>query len=269
MPTLDLDGRELHYEVTGEGPAVVLIHSAIADHTLWDPQVEALAPRFRVVRYDVAGFGRSPLPPGPFSHLADLDALVEQVGLTRASVVGSSFGGGIALEYALARQDLVDALVLVAPGLPDHDWSEERQRVDEEETRLFEAGDFDGAAEGQLRAWVDGPRRGPDAVDPALRERARRMILRSYEHYADAEKAGEPTPQWPDPRAVTRLGELRIPTLVVVGDEEASDMLEIGRRLEREIAGARMVVVPDAAHLLPLERPEELNRVLLEFLSAR
>jgi pimeloyl-ACP methyl ester carboxylesterase len=268
VPQLEIDGRTLHYEVAGEGAPVVLVHSAIADSSLWDAQLPALAPSFRVVRYDVAGFGQSPLPPGSLSHVHDLRALLAHVGVERAAVVGNSMGGRIALEYALSFPRLVDALVLIAPGLADHDWSEEMQRADDEETQRFEAGDFEGAAESQLRFWVDGPSRGPDAVDPALRERARRMILRSYELYAEAAKAGEPKAEWLDPPSSARLNELVVPTLVVVGDQDASDLLEIAERLEREIAGARKAIVPGAAHLLPLERPDELNRLLLEFLAA-
>jgi 3-oxoadipate enol-lactonase len=267
VPTLAVDGRELYYEVAGDGPAVVLVHSAIADHSLWDAQVEALAPRVRVVRYDVAGFGESRLPSGPFSHLDDLHALIEHVGVERAAVVGNSNGGRIALEYAIAHPEVVERLVLIAAGLPDHDASDDLRHADADEERLYESGDLEGAADGQVRFWVDGPGRGPDAVDPALRERFRRMILRSYKLYAAAETDGEPVSQWLDPPASERLGELRIPTLLVVGDADVSDMFAMAGRFEREIPGARTVVVSGAAHGLPLERPDELNRILLEFLS--
>lgn len=268
MPTAVVNGRALHYEVVGDGPAVVLIHSAIADASLWDPQVDALRHRYRVLRYDVAGYGRSPYPSGRFSHLHDLQRLLDEVGIERAAFVGSSMGGRIALEYALLSPHAVEKLVLVAPALGDHEWSEELQRADDEETARFEAGDFDGAAESQLRVWVDGPRRSPAAVDPSLRDRARRMIVRSYELYAEAEKDGEPAGgEWLDPPASERVGQLAVPTLIVVGGEDASDMFEIADRLEREIRGARKAIVRRAAHLLPLERPEELNRLLLEFLG--
>ncbi len=182
--------------------------------------------------------------------------------------MGNSFGARIALEYTVAHPDAVAALVLVAPGFPDHEWTTEVRRADEQETRLFEAGDFEGAAETQLRLWVDGPGRGPDAVPSALRERARRMILRSYELYAEAAEGGEPQTQWPDPPASARLDEIRVPTLIVVGEHDVADMFNIADRLEAGIAGARTVVVAGAAHLLPLERPDELNRILDEFLSA-
>lgn len=93
------------------------------------------------------------------------------------------------------------------------------------------------------------------------------MVLRSYEIYAEAAKDGEPGPDEPlDPPASVRLDEVRSPTLIVIGDADVPDMLEISERLERGIPGARRVVVPDAAHALPLERPDELNRLLHEFL---
>ena len=268
MPTLARDGRELFYEVAGDGAAVVLVHAGIADASQWDAQVEALRERHRVVRYDVAGFGRSPLRPGALSHVADLHVLLEHVGVERAALVGNSMGGRIALELAVAHPEVVDALVLVAPGIPGHDWSEEMQAADREETDLFEAGDLAGAAEGQVRLWVDGRGRGPEAVDPALRERVRRMVLRSYELYAEAARDGEePTVEWPEPPAGGRLGEIRVPTLVVLGEHDVPDMFEIADRLEGEIEGARKAVVPGAAHLVPMERPLEFNRLLLDFLA--
>jgi 3-oxoadipate enol-lactonase len=266
---VNVDGRSLFYEVVGHGPAVVLVHSAIADSSLWDGQVEALAPRFRIVRYDAAGFGQSLRRPGPFSHVADLRAVLDHVGVRRAALVGSSMGARVALEYALTYPDGVEALVLHAPGLPDHEWSAEMRRADEEEEKLFDAGDFAGAADGQVRFWVDGPGRSPDAVDARIRERVREMTLRSYELYAEAAKDGEPAPTtWLDPPVSARLREVPVPTLVVVGAHDVGDMHDIADRLEQEIPRARKVVIPDAAHALPLERPEELNRLLLEFLSA-
>lgn len=266
---VDVGGRELHYAVSGDGPVVVLIHSAIADSSLWDAQAAALSPGFRVVRYDVAGYGRSPLRPGPFSHVRDLHELLTHVGVERAAVVGNSMGGRIALEYTLAHPEVVAALALVAPGLPGHEWTVDVQRADREEHERFDAGDFEGAAETLLRLWVDGPGRGRGSVDPALRERGRAMIVRSYELHAEAAKDGEPGPvEWLDPPASARLGEVRVPTLVVFGDEDVPDMREIADRLERGIPGARKVVVAGAAHLLPMERPDDLNRLLLEFLGA-
>ncbi len=105
MPTLVRDGRELYYEVAGDGPAVVFIHAGIADMSQWDAQVEALRDRFRVVRYDVAGFGRSPLAPGAFSHVRDLHALLEHLGVValRSSATRTARGSRSSTRSSIRR----------------------------------------------------------------------------------------------------------------------------------------------------------------------
>jgi 3-oxoadipate enol-lactonase len=262
-----VEPRPVEYEVVGEGPPVVLIHSDVADSRLWGAQVEALAPSHLVVTYDRPGHGRTPLPPGPFSHVADLRGLLERLGLERASLVGCSGGGNGALEFALSYPDRVDRLVLVAAGLPGWDWSAEMEAADEEETRLVDAGNLEGAAEGQVRLWAVGRRR-PDEVDPALREYTREAVLQSYRHYRSAEEQGEVGPNVRiDPPSWERLGDVRAPTLVVIGDADVEDLHGIADRLAAEIPGARKEVVANAAHMLPMERPQELNRLLLEFLA--
>jgi pimeloyl-ACP methyl ester carboxylesterase len=263
-----MEPRPVEYEVAGEGPPVVLIHSDVADARLWRAQVDALSPSHLVVTYDRPGFGRTPIPPGPFSQVADLRALLDRLGLERVSLVGCSGGGTVALDFALAYPERVDRLVLVAPGLAGWEWSAEMQAADEEETRLFEAGDDAGAAEGQVRLWADG-RRQPDEVDAGLREYTREAVLSSYAHYRAAmAQGGEPGPaERLDPPAAERLGELRAPTLIVIGAADVEDLHAIADRLAAGIPNARKEVVPNAAHMLPLERPDELNRLLLDFLA--
>ena len=162
----------------------------------------------------------------------------------------------------------MERLVLVGPGLSGHEWSAASAQADREEERLFEAGDFNGAAEVSLRQWVDGPGQPPGRVEPGIRERVREMILRSYELYSDVLPEGEPGPvERLDPPAGTRLGEVRAPTLILVGDLDVPDILAICDRLETGIAGARKVVMHGTAHVPNMERPEEFNRLVLAFLS--
>src|ERR671936_3184279 len=113
---------QLHYEVAGAGPPVVFVHAGIADSRMWDAQFASFADDFRVVRYDIAGFGRSPLRGGPFCHWRDLVALLDELRIEQAALVGNSFGGRIALDVAIAAPERVSALVLVAPGLGRWDW---------------------------------------------------------------------------------------------------------------------------------------------------
>jgi 3-oxoadipate enol-lactonase len=251
------------HEVSGSGPPLVLLHEGIADSRMWVHQLPVLEPEFTVVRIDQRGFGRSPLPAGRFSRVDDVVSVLDELGLERATVVGASLGGRVALELAAAHPERVERLVAVAPGLGDHDWSEEVKRSWEAEEEAYEAGDLDRATDLNVRLWVDGPRRGPDAVPAEVREFVRTMLREAFEL---PEPDPLPESAWPEPSVGGRLGELRMPTLVVVGDEDVPDMLEIADRLEREIPGARKVVLRDTAHMLPLERPQEFNRILLDFL---
>jgi pimeloyl-ACP methyl ester carboxylesterase len=118
-------GGELYYEESGEGPAVVLGHAGIADHTMWDAQVDPFSERYRVVRYDLRGFGRSSTPETDYAPHDDVRALLAHLNIDRAAVVGVSMSGGIAVDFALAHPEMLWALVPVAAGMDGYDWSAE------------------------------------------------------------------------------------------------------------------------------------------------
>jgi 3-oxoadipate enol-lactonase len=243
---------------------VLLIHAGICDSGMWEPQWESFPPGHQTVRCDLRGFGRTPIPPGAFSNAADVVELLERLGLGPASLVGVSLGGRVALEVAVARPDLVSALVLVAPGLPGHDWSQGLQEAWGEEEAALEAGDLDEAVEVSLRTWVDGPRREPEDVDPAVRERVGEMQLRAYELQVPVGEAAEEELLVSDLAA--RLGEVKVPTLILVGDEDVPDMQTITERLEREIPGSRRETIANTAHVPSMERPREFDELVLSFL---
>lgn len=255
----------LYHEVTGTGPAVVLVHEGICDSRMWDPQWASLAGRFRLVRYDMRGFGRSPLPPEPYSNARDLLDVMDAVGVERATLIGVSLGGRVALEVALAQPDRVSALVLVAPGLPDHEWSPAFKEFGAAEEAAFEQGDMDAAAEVNVRFWVDGPNRGPDVVDPAIRDLVREMQRRAFELQEPTWEQAPEEPLAPDLGA--RLGEIRQPALVLVGDQDQPDMLAIAERLGRSLPNAESATIADTAHVPSMERPQEFDRLVTDFLS--
>jgi 3-oxoadipate enol-lactonase len=256
----------LTYDVDGEGPAVILIHEGIADRRMWEPQIGPFTGAgYRVVRYDLRGYGDSELSSGPFSNTGDLEGLLDHLGIERASLVGVSYGGRIALEFAILHPERVEALVLVGAGLRDADWSDEIKRFGEEEDRLLEAGDVEGATELNLRIWVDGPSRGRDEVDPAVRERVREMQRRAFELQLPVPDAGPDSPF--DPPATARLDEVRAPTLVLVGELDQPDILRIADQLADGISGARKAVMAGTAHVPSMEKPEEFNELVLEFLG--
>jgi 3-oxoadipate enol-lactonase len=244
---------------------VLLLHAGIADSRMWRPQVEVLeAAGHQVIAPDLRGFGERRLEPAPFSHLRDTEALLDRP----VAVVGNSLGGRVALELALHRPDLVERLAVIAPGLPGWDWSEETRAGWAAEEAAFDAGEFETAAEAAVRLWVDGPNRSADEVDPDLRTLVTAMVLRSYELQKGAWEAGADEEDVLTPPVGERLGEIRCPTLVLVGTDDVADMRAIAEHVAASVPDARLVHLRAASHLPSLERAEEVNGVLLAFLGS-
>lgn len=263
----EINGAQLYYEVAGAGKPVVFSHAAIADNRMWDDQFAAFAERYRVIRFDHRSMGRSSMPPGPFALREDIYGLMRFLDVERAALIGCSMGGSAVLDCALAHPEAVAALVLVGSGVSGQQISEEEQQQGAAIFGPIEAaikrGDFDEANELELRLWVDGLRRTSAQVNPAVRERAREMNLNDLKRGHEFE-LGQSQPL--EPPAIGRLGEVRCPTLVVVGDEDVPPIVATADLLARSISGARKAVIHDAAHLPNMEHPAEFNRLVLDFL---
>jgi 3-oxoadipate enol-lactonase len=252
----------LAHEVAGSGPALLLVHAGIADRRMWDDQMGPFAEAgWTVVRPDLPGFGETPLPDRPVALWAALRDLLDHLGVERAVVVGCSLGGRAAVDLALAAPDRVRALVLVGSGLAGHRFREPAlfELWDRSEGAL-ERGDHREAARVEVDTWVVGMDRDPAAVDPEVRRRVTEMLLAAYAH-------GEADLEEPDPPAAGRLGQVAAPTLVLVGTHDRPDLQAMAAALAGGIGGAERVDLPGTAHLPNMERPEEFNRVVLEFLA--
>lgn len=234
---------------------VLLLHAGIADRRMWAPQVEALeSVGHSVVAPDLPGFGDAALEPGEVSYV---DVAASHLS-GPAGVVGCSFGGRIALELAFHRPELVDHLVLVGAGLGSWEWSEATKADFAEEEALVERGELAGAASQQARMWLS------PGVEPAVRELTEAMTIRSYEQQLPLEDEVQAT--WPQPSAAERLVEIAVPTLVIVGTEDVDDIRAMAEQLAAQIPGAHLERIEGAGHLPSLERPDQLNRLLLDFL---
>ena len=256
-----MNGVDVAYDDSGEGPPLLLLHAGIADRTMWDDVTPMLAERFRVIAPDLRGYGKTPLPDGPFVYAADVAALLEGLGIERAHVVGVSLGGHVALDLALAHPGLVDRLVLVGAGIDG--WEHEASLVAawDEEAAAFERGDLDEVSWINVRTWLDGPTRGEGDVPKALRRRVFEMQRAALDHDNPAAEGG-----WLTPSRRARLGDVTQPTLVLVGALDQRDFRRIARLLAEDIPGAELNELPGVAHLPPLERPEAFVRRLLAFL---
>src|SRR5687768_6183577 len=256
----DVNGARIAYDVAGSGPPVALLHAGIGDRRMWDAQVPAFAEHFTVIRFDARGFGETRKPDAPFAPYADAIALLDHLGFSRAHFIGVSMGSQTAIEAAIAAPERVSALVAVAArtGMPV---SPALRAGWDHVNELEEAGDIPGAVEYELRMWVDGPDRGVDAVDPEMRERVRDMNAALF---ARDDDAGEEIPL--DSPAAERLAEISAPTLIVYGDKDVMDVRQTAGPLAAAIPGARLAVIPNAAHLPQMEWPEIFNEIVLGFL---
>jgi pimeloyl-ACP methyl ester carboxylesterase len=260
----DLKGTRFYYEIAGEGHPLVLVHAGIADSGMWDRQFQAFARRFRVIRYDRRGFGRTQLTAGPYSHHDDLYNLLRHLKIERAILVGCSQGGKTVMDFTLEHKHMTTALVLVASALGGFEFVGEQPRQWKELERADEAGDIERVNELELQIWVDGPQRTPQQVDSSLRERVREMnrIALSAPQDLSLEQPLEPP-------AIERLNEINVPTLVLAGNLDTPKTLAAARVLAEEISGAQSVVIEGTAHLPNMERPEEFNHHVLSFLGQR
>lgn len=259
----NINGTQLYYEVKGSGQPFLLIHAGVADSRMWEAQFEEFSKEYRVIRFDLRGFGRSNMSSGSFSNHGDIRALLDFLSVKTVYLLGISFGGMVALDFTLAYPDYVKALVLGAPSVSGANPSERVRQFWEEEETALESGDLEDATELNLKLWVDGPHREASQVSSEVRELVQEMQLNIFrKEIPDGVEEIDL-----DPPAIERLGEVGIPAQVLVGDLDLEEKLELADRLVREIPDCRKVVIPGVAHMLNMEKPEEFNRSVFDFLS--
>jgi 3-oxoadipate enol-lactonase len=234
---------------------------------MWDDHAAPFAERYRVIRYDRRGFGRSETEHVAFSNRADAMAVLDQAqpGTTSCHLIGQSMGGTIALDLTIERPELVDSLVLVNGGasgfqaqLPDGVTPPPFGEME----RLWETKGWDQLADLETQVWVDGWGQPPTRVDPELRRRVHAWILTTYQAEND-----EGLPQPLDPPAAGRLSEVRAPTMVIIGTVDEPGGVMTGRHIAEQVDGARLVEFTGAAHMCHLELPSRFIQLTLEFLA--
>lgn len=262
---VEVDGGKLYYELEGEGHPLLLIHGGLGSLRMWDEQVPAFAERYKVIRYDTRGFGRTETDDVEFTNRGDAAAVLDHFGAGSAYVAGQSRGGVIALDLAIEQPERLDALVSVAGGINGYE-PELPEGTDippwDEMERLWESKDWEALAELETKVWVDGWGQPATRVDADLRRNVHDWILTSYQ-----EEKAEGKPQPLDPSAARRLGEVRVPTLVLIGEVDEPGCVAVERHLAASLADVRVVELPGVAHMIQLEEPERVSELVLEFLA--
>jgi len=261
---IPVPGGRLFAVDEGSGPPIVLLHAGIVDSRAWEPLVPRLvAAGHRVIRYDARGFGRSETEDVAFSNRADVIAVLDALGVRRACLVGNSRGGQIAVDTAVESPDRVAAVAMLGSNLGGYEPepTPAEAALFEEMERLEESGDVEATVEFDLRLWVDGIGQPPDRVSATVREAVREM----------ARGAADPgrihgSPIRLDPPAAGRLRRLTMPVLAVAGALDVSDVWTTAQHLERSCPDARAVLVPYVAHMIALEAPDVVARLVLGLL---
>jgi 3-oxoadipate enol-lactonase len=263
---IDVPGGRLKVVVEGEGPPILLVHSAIVDLRSWDDLVPRLVEAgYRVIRYDVRGYGESTTDDVDFSNRADLLAVLDAMGAERCAVVGNSRGAMIALDTVIEAPDRFVAFAWVGGGITGFDSggpSPEELPTWEEGDRLEAAGDADGMADLDVRAWVDGIGQPASRVPSRIREAVRMMDRPLVE---PGRVFGKPIPL--DPPADGRLGTIRIPVVAIVGRLDTKGTQAAAARLAEAVPGATLVVLDDVAHMIGMEVPDTLAALVVDHLA--
>ena len=240
----------LYHSVTGSGPAVLLIHAGACDSRMWGPQVADLARDHRVVTPDLRGYGQSPLDSDPYSDAGDVLAVLHELGIDRLSVVGASRGGAVALQVASAAPERIEALILLAAAAEGVEPTPDVRAFAAEEDRLLESGDVDAATELNARTWL-----GPEADEPT-----RELFLEMQAHAFRVQLAAGDDIN--DEELPVDLDRITAPTTVVAGTHDLDLFQLIAEHLARSLPSARHVVLPWAAHLPSMERPDETTALI-------
>ena len=265
MATVKRGDVEIFYRDEGEGRAVVLLHGHTLDHRVFDGLSEdLLGAGFRVIRPDLRGHGRSTRPPRGYhwsDHAADVEAVLDATGVDRAAVVGFSLGGGVALELTVERSERVGDLVLMSPVMPDRPFDPEFMANLKAVAGVARTEGIRAAMEGP---WMESPLFAVSLAKTGVLEKLSEIVkdFPGAEYLAEARDRVER--EWTIPE---RLGEISAKTLVVAGGREMPGFLAFAREAAEGIPNARLEIIPDSGHLLPLEAGDEVVALILGHLA--
>jgi pimeloyl-ACP methyl ester carboxylesterase len=252
-----VDGAKLYYEECGSAPqVVVLVHDGVLHSAAWDDVWPDLCKHFHTIRYDRRGYGRSPVATQGYYATDDLAAVLRQLKLKRVAIVGSSHGGEISINFTLDHPEIVEQLVLVGAVVGGMPYTKHFLARGDALGKPLEKGDIKGAIAAAAKdKYLIAP--GNDAAKKRMAE-----ILS-----ANPQDLTHPELELPVKPALPRLGEIHIPTLLLVGDADIPDVHAHAGAIEAGVPRARRVVISDAGHLMYLEKPAEFSRIVIEFLE--
>ena len=255
--TTQVEAGQVYYETCGSGlQTLVLIHDGVVDSASFDDMWPILCRDFRVLRYDRRGFGRSPAAKAPYSPQLDLSAVMAAAKIDHATLVGFSFGGGLAINYALNHPSQVDRLIIAGASINGFTTSKQFNDRNLGIAWPMIIGNVD---------WViANAAKDPYMLAPGhAAAKARFVSLSKSSPQNFRHQLHDPIQDWPSD--LPKLPSLKVPTLILVGDHDIPDVQAMAREAELKIPGATRIVVADAGHLMQLEHPLEVAKLIADF----
>lgn len=270
MPHVDVPGARLYYETAGHASEepLLLLHAGIATLRMWDPLIDSLATNHYVIRYDTRSFGQTSCQPTGFSDRDDARAILDHLGVSRATLIGASRGGRIALDVAVETPDRVAGVVTIGSGpsgFPEVELTDEEDRICTDIDQAWEAQDFGKILDLETRLWAIGPLRNEEDLDPEFVRTANELGRSNLHHQPGVDAPADEL----EPPAYDRVVDIDVPALVTVGEFDISRALLQFEYLAATIPGATRHIFPDAAHLPSVEHPQEFLDVVSPWLAER
>jgi len=257
--TMGTSSAGIFYEVSGAGEPVVLIHAFSVDRRMWAPQIASLEKRFRVVRFDQRGHGKSDAPSAPYAQHEDLRSVLDALGINKATLIGLSAGATTATDFAIAYPNRVVRVVLASPGLSGYvpsaplTWTQP----------VFKAAGS-GDAEGAAKLWADTPIMAL-RNDLSAAATVKDLVMSNTRLWTYRTNPVQPLM----PPAIKRLSDVKCPALVILGEQDLPHIKEVAGLLVNGIAGARLVTIPRAGHIVNLDARDAFNQAVESFLAGR
>jgi pimeloyl-ACP methyl ester carboxylesterase len=259
----EVNGTRLYYEVAGSGDAILFIHGNGGDRRHWDEQFEVFAKDYRVVRFDVRGFGKSAVPVEGESYRCsdDIKALLEFLGISKAHVAGFSLGCGFAVDFVIEYPEMSRSLIAVGPWIFGY-------RAESSSEMVSSLADIPKILEkeGKMAAyeyWMNSPFFKDSFRDPTVYDR----VMEIGKDFTFWHFTHEDPIQYLDPVAAEQLDKIELPTLIVTAEYDLKPCREMADHLEKSIPNSKKIELMGTGHLMALEKPAEFNKAVLDFLK--
>ena len=258
---IQIDNSKIYYEVFGQGEPIILIHAGVTDSRMWNYQIDDLSKRYKVIRFDQRGFGKSSIPEKNYNPIQDILTLMDSCQITKAHIVGISLGALQAIDLAIEYPDRVKTLIVSGASFPD--WQLPKDVIDRhvEFTQYVMENGPDSAVKRMLTDsfWSKSI---PDNKYKESRQLFEQILKENKNSFTINWQLRElPT------GLVNSLEQIDCPVLMFRPENDMASIMPIADTIAENISNIKIVEIGDASHLLNMEKPVEFNRTIIEFIN--